>query len=122
MADFELIKDFEVDGFRCVILKTTIEILCGYVALPLHHPYFDKDIEEIPCEVHGGVTYAEPSLALVDADGALQVWWIGFDCLHIGDAVPSIPALSQGVYRDEKFVEEQLRALVAQLKDVKAGG
>lgn len=49
---------------------------CGYVRLPEDHPWRGMDAEDIPVDVHGGVTYGP------DGDG-----WIGFDTLHAGDAL-----------------------------------
>ena len=48
-------------------------------------------------------------------DTGLNLFWIGFDCAHLGDAVPGLGHLSSGdVYRDEGFVRDELRHLATQ--------
>jgi hypothetical protein len=59
--------------------------LCGYVCIPFGHQDYNKDIfsrDSYEYEVHGGLTMGE----LYD-DGK---FWIGFDCGHSGDLVPSM--------------------------------
>lgn len=54
--------------------------LCGYIQIPDYHPYFkDKDkCDNMDC--HGGITFNQ----------AHDEHWIGFDCAHSGDYVPSM--------------------------------
>lgn len=52
--------------------------LCGYVKIPENHPYFKKYEVEIDC--HGGITFNE----------AHEEHWIGFDCAHSGDYIPTM--------------------------------
>lgn len=56
--------------------------LCGYVKVPEAHPLFGKKQEcwDVDLKCHGGITYSE----------AHEEHWIGFDCGHSGDYVPSI--------------------------------
>lgn len=51
--------------------------LCGYVRIPDSHPYFGKVDIEIDC--HGGLTFNESGLE----------HWIGYDCAHSFDYVPT---------------------------------
>lgn len=51
--------------------------LCGYVKIPENHPYFGE--EEIIIDCHGGLTFNEMH----------EEQWIGFDCAHAGDYVPT---------------------------------
>ncbi len=52
--------------------------LCGYVKIPESHPYYgDKDVN---LEVHGGLTF----------NSMEEEHWVGFDCAHSGDMVPTI--------------------------------
>ncbi len=54
--------------------------LCGYVQIPESHPYF-RDVENtMTLSCHGGVTFNE----------AHEEHWIGFDCGHANDLVPSM--------------------------------
>ena len=65
-------------GFHCkyeYIVKPHNGHLCGYVCLPLSHPWVDKDYSEIGSSVHGGVTFLEQ-----EQDGD---WWVGFDCMSL---------------------------------------
>lgn len=55
--------------------------LCVYVRIPNTHPYFKN--EEIDLDVHGGITFNE----------AHEEHWIGFDCAHLGDYVPTMEHL-----------------------------
>ncbi len=54
--------------------------VCGYVKIPENHPYFKK--ENIDLECHGGITFYDEK---VNGD-----YWIGFDCAHERDYVPTI--------------------------------
>lgn len=51
----------ETAGLSTVILRTDLGHLCGYVAVPLGHPWhgLHYDHEAIEVSVHGGLTYAE---------------------------------------------------------------
>ena len=42
----------------------------------------------------------------------LDVWWLGFDCAHLGDSVPGVS--ENGVLRDEAFVRTELESLTTQ--------
>lgn len=54
----------------------------GYVHLPKGHKYFGIDANDIPYEVHGGLTFAD------EIDG---YWVIGFDTCHYGDTLEKWP-------------------------------
>ena len=58
--------------------------LCGYVRIPENHPHFTDHYDDIPIEVHGGLTYSEEEK---------HGYWIGFDCAHSFDYSPSIEYL-----------------------------
>ena len=57
--------------------------LCGYVAIPSDHPSYQKRYEDIDIAVHGGLTFGMCS----------ERHWIGFDCAHAGDLLPSMEQL-----------------------------
>jgi len=93
----DVLQDFTWCGLRCVVarMQRLHRHLCGYVAVPEGHPLFGKSYlteydetgEALPnpvndLEVHGGITYAEPTLSNVKSSG---VWWLGFDCAHARD-------------------------------------
>lgn len=101
------------------------------------HWSLDDDGERVPLapveaainaiEVHGGLTFAEgcghgdaPARGICHIPGEGEpdtVWWFGFDCAHYGDACPASRSglLSQGIYRDQPYVEAQVAALAGQL-------
>lgn len=62
----------------------------GYVILPKEHPWYGKTYNNIPVEIHGGLTYSNfieeeniVSLGLEDKD--IGMYMIGFDTAHYGD-------------------------------------
>jgi hypothetical protein len=81
------------EGYEWEVTNNGIGYRCGYVRVPVGHPWHGKDydsVEPYP-DVHGGLTFAE-----ADADcgkgGEDSAWWVGFDCAHAGDAQdPSLP-------------------------------
>jgi hypothetical protein len=42
-----------------------------------------------------------------------DVWWLGFDCAHAGDLIPSIADIG-GTYKDEAYVRAELEDLARQ--------
>ena len=50
----------------------------GYVYLPKDHRFYEIDYDEIPVNVHGGLTFGRNNSGY---------WKIGFDCGHLGDGV-----------------------------------
>jgi len=50
----------------------------GYVGLPKWHPWFNLHYDDIPVDIHGGLTYA-------DFDDETGLWIIGFDTHHHQD-------------------------------------
>lgn len=88
-------------------------------------------------EAHGGLTFAhgcghgdDPSTGIchVPAPGQPDhVWWFGFDCAHAGDYAPGVDHRRTGyigsptgwggviAYRDQAYVEGEVRSLAAQL-------
>jgi hypothetical protein len=82
---------FEYKGIECMVLRVAMEepyakdfhmfggFLNGYVAIPANHPYWTKIYEDMDIDCHGGLTFGECS----------DRHWIGFDCAHSHDYVPS---------------------------------
>ena len=87
--------------------------LCGYVGVGPKHPYFGKsDTEDSIYNllVHSGVTYT----------GYMKkskLWWIGFDCGHLGDISPVGNFIQDEncIYRDFKYVKKETNKLAMQL-------
>ena len=71
--------------------------------------------------VHGGLTYANDGVweeldTLPD-----DWWWLGFDCGHAGDIIPSMPSMQfpDDQYRNISYVIENCKSLAAQLDALK---
>lgn len=84
--------------------------LCGYVGVPFGHPYWGRHYRDLgdDIEVHGGLTFS--------AEGDDNLWWLGFDCAHLGDRIPTMPSFYGGVYRNEDYVRAECLHLAEQLK------
>jgi len=81
---------FDHEGIECVVKRIIIQEwdnsfhmghLCGYVRIPENHPWVNLNYGDIDVDVHGGLTYKHQH-----GDGT----WIGFDCGHSMDLIPSI--------------------------------
>jgi hypothetical protein len=132
----------EATGMPCLIVRSRLGALCGYVGVPEGHLCFQVDhcvVEDrYPAMwVHGGLTFSdfcqegpeeEGICHLVEPGEPDRVWWLGFDCAHGGDLVPKLEAnrsehaLLWGLqrefrdeYRDLAYVTEQVASLAAQL-------
>lgn len=128
--------EWESHGFPCLMRRTDMGNWCGYVAVLPGHPVFEKNYNDVDVNVHGGLTYAEHchgSICHVPKPGEPDnVWWLGFDCAHGGDVVPSYRRLYKEIglsataftgfddrlrerYRDVPYVRDQIEHLAAQL-------
>jgi hypothetical protein len=81
-------KKWDFEGLQCIVTRADLadpsrwsQHRCGYVRIPVGHPWHKKD--DIPVDVHGGLTFAQIEPCVHD-DGV--GWWIGFDCRHSGDS------------------------------------
>lgn len=99
----------EATGLPCLIVRGPVGAWCGYVGVPVGHPWHGKGYDDCgmyapkpdgyeedwyPC-VHGGLTYAagcghgdNPARGICHIPGPGEpddVWWLGFDCSHAGD-------------------------------------
>ena len=70
----------------------------GYVDLPKTHPMYELNYNDIPVDIHGGLTYSE-----LTNDG---FWRVGFDTAHAGDTLVNWNKLA--VYNETKRLAEQL--------------
>lgn len=119
----------------CLIRRGPMGAWCGYVALPRSHPFYKKQFEHCdnePINVHGGLTFSNVCSddkehgICHDVDGKEEkVWWLGFDCGHLGDLHPkmgSIPSnvniFASGTYRDISYAKAETTTLARQLKQV----
>ena len=98
--------------YNWVIKRTHIGILCGYVLLPKGHKYYGEIEYNIPIEVHGGLTFAGEKG---------KYYWIGFDCAHSGDYIPSFQSpliqliQSNTTYKNINFVKKEIKNMIDQL-------
>lgn len=109
-------------GLPCMIVRSDIGALCGYVGVPPGHPWHGKDYQDIDVDVHGSLTYSEHCFGRVCHEreaGDPEVWWLGFDCCHARDFAP----LKFGMdcdwnpdtsYRDFEYVESEVEKLAKQ--------
>jgi hypothetical protein len=118
-------KAFEYEGYKCRVIRPfpynkndahNLFHLCGYVGLPKKHKYYNKGYDDIPVEVHGGLTFSEDTL---QRQPEKNLWWIGFDCAHSGDVAHfyfNPPTIREDeTYKDMKYVETEIKSLVDQL-------
>lgn len=116
-------------GLDCLIVRRADSgHWCGYVGVPEGHPYFGlHEYNEIPMDVHGGLSYAEGraegpehnSICHIPISGRGEVWWLGFDCAHGGDLAPAwhsaMRAMSYQAYRTQEYVMGECARLAEQL-------
>jgi hypothetical protein len=129
-------------GYKCEGRRNAMGSWCGYVLIPFDDPFYtdldEEHYDEVPLEVHGGVTYGHN-----DEDNK---WYrVGFDCAHYNDYMPSRKATfdtfgeiypgykkgmqeiedkfpgmkdkwpTSGTYRNIAFVKKELRSMVNQI-------
>ena len=75
----------------------------GYVGLPKWHPWFNMNYDDIPVNIHGGLTYAN-----LDKESGL--WIIGFDTGHYNDNMTNC---------SYEYVKEETQRLKKQCLEVK---
>jgi hypothetical protein len=114
-------KDFIHTGYSCFILRNGSGNWCGYVGIPSTHPSFGKDYDDVPVNVHGGLTYANkcgPPICHIPEPGMPDdVWWLGFDTAHSGDASPlTLLNFKHGVYRNMEYTINETKQLAEQLR------
>jgi hypothetical protein len=116
----------EATELPCVILRMPqIGHLCGYVGVPPDHTVYGEDYETvcIRVDVHGGITFGGPTLAVVDPtqeEVYKYYYWYGFDCGHAWDICPGMHRYLAGirttdVYRDFDYVRAEVTSLAKQL-------
>lgn len=92
-------------GFEWIVVHNGMGYRCGYVRVPVGHPWHGKDYDDVECSVHGGLTFSEPDKPC-DKGGPDDAWWHGFDCAHCGDLPdPSLPGYSDRFVIDDGMSE-----------------
>lgn len=125
--------DRETD-LDCLIVRSPMGCLCGYVGIPETHPLFgsgyDSELTD-NIDVHGGLTFAGScddskgeahSICHVPLPGRSdKIWWLGFDCGHAGDVLPKLtsttgmPIWEGDTYRGVAYVIAECEQLAKQL-------
>ncbi|MDK7716057.1 hypothetical protein [Aerococcus urinae] len=115
--------EYEENGYPCLIRINDFDILCGYVAIPISHPLYLYNLSTENLEVHGGITY-EGFLK-----GDKNFWYIGFDCGHSWDFIPSFEKYRYSIaswlepfecqWRDERYIRNEISYLIEQLEEMK---
>jgi hypothetical protein len=118
-------QEFIYKGFHCMILKhLSLKHLCGYVAVPIKTYNMLSKEKMFFVHVHGGITCSEignDTTFPKSFDGS-DMWWLGFDCAHIGDLVPSLyeiehnyPYHDNEKYKNSEYVRNELESMVDQI-------
>ena len=111
---------WEFEDMDCLIVRNAIGALCGYVAVEPGHPAYKKDYNEVGIRVHGGLTYSDMCaghICHVPREGRPDhVWWLGFDCAHLGDFSPAYEKQGHYDYKDVAYVKYETEELARQLK------
>ena len=125
----------EVTDLDCLIVRNRMGALCGYVGVPTGHPWHGTGYDDIEPYPEVGLTFSgscfkdrpkNEGVCHVPAPGRdPDVWWIGFDCAHAHDIVPSMDELGQfdewSSYKNWSFVTRECERLAQEVKESRAG-
>lgn len=127
-------------GLPCLIKRNPVGALCGYVGVPVGHPWYGEHYREVhpDVQIHGGLTYSDAcqegdeghTICHVPALGEPDhAWWLGFDCGHRGDYAPNGSSemdfwnsllgseAGDGSYCDLAYVQAQCTALAGAARE-----
>lgn len=122
----------ETTKLPCLIVRSSIGHLCGYVGISKEHPWYGKDYDNMDIDIHGGVTFTGSCMSeknkntsichIVETGEPDDVWWIGFDCAHCDDRTgingKNTKFFKHGIYRNMTYVEQQIKKLAQQLMEL----
>jgi hypothetical protein len=103
---------------------------CGYVGLPPGHRWHGAQYEDVPVYVvHGGLTFSDACEPGDDESTGIchtpapgepdDVWWLGFDCAHLGDISPGYNLGCDGdIYRTLGYVQAECTRLASEASKV----
>jgi hypothetical protein len=60
---------------------------CGYVGVPVDHPAYAKNYDDVPADVHGWLTFGRTSDDNYPIKTKEKLWWFGYDCAHLDDDI-----------------------------------
>jgi hypothetical protein len=124
----------------CLIVRGPVGALCGYVGVPMGHPFYGADYNSVLVEdpedrgrfespnVNGGLTYAAKCQEGSDESEGIchvplagrsdEVWWLGFDCAHLHDLCPGNRrgewASYDETYKTVGYVRREIESLARQ--------
>jgi hypothetical protein len=123
-------------GLPCLIVRNHMGSLCGYVGVPPAHPLYMRHYDRCDVEVHGGLTHSDHCHGGIchkpEPGEETDIWWLGFDCAHWGDLMPSWRRLEgayarigwpleTGEYRSIAYVQAEVERLAEQVKEASDG-
>ncbi len=117
----------------CLIHRGPGGAWCGYVGVDETHPLFKREYsnDKFPgLDVHGGITFTGLCAEKVESNGRgichvvepdKKVWWIGFDCAHLGDICPAFENFGRWDfdvwYKNQSYAEQDCLKLAEQLME-----
>ena len=112
---------FSVAGFECFIVRHhRLGHLCGYIGVPQEHPFYGVNYDDIDIEAHGGLTYSDEGSGLgkkvEQFEVNEQLWFLGFDCAHFNDHIPTLEDSFGSEYRTIEYVKKELARIATQLE------
>lgn len=133
-------KQWQSHGLVCLAVRNNGGGLCGYVGVKPGHPAYGRDLcgseYDERLDPHGGVTFSRTSERYAkhvdDENGeARDLFWVGFDCAHSGDASPAYSAIYKKTglayrselgetYKNIAFVTAEVERLAKQLKEMES--
>ncbi len=79
----------------------------GYVLVPIGHPLYRIDYDEISIEVHGGLTFSDYAKHLKGVpENQHNMWAIGFDTAHYQDTINRWP--KEAVQKEADYLLQQV--------------
>jgi hypothetical protein len=116
-------------GLDCLAVRGPMGAWCGYVGVPPGHRWHGAGYWDLDVRVHGELTFASScDESAAEGHGVCHVpfpgrpadvWWLGFDCGHAGDRIPTMPDHSvlgwPDVYRDLGYVRGECADLARQV-------
>ncbi len=126
----------QATNYACLAVRNPSGAWCGYVGVPEGHPFYRQDYDNVPDVIHnaahGGLTFSDLCYEEAEEGHGIchipepghpdNVWWLGFDCAHLGDFVPGMPRMPsewrrQETYKDLAYVQATCEQLAAQIKE-----
>lgn len=96
-------KQWYHSGLKCKVVFVRQSHRCGYVRVPKTHIAYGKSYEDLPIDVHGGLTFGD----VHSINKRFQ--WFGFDCAHLGDRIGECAITGEHFWTLEETWEETNR-------------